>query len=200
MNEGTGEVGIRRNVGKVQLSTWPSSSLHISCLLSFFKGNLFLDISKTHLKAIFTPWLQPLPLASSLCASLTPLSCGNRCVTEPAFWHQHSFDLILRAICNPLQDTEARSTAQPHLDISLFICLSFLFLSQDLTVSFFFAISSPHPRPPTPPRPPTYPRALSPLCGTVSTSHTCRDNGIAENQRLTAGIHTDRYEAEGDNY
>lgn len=184
MNEwwrGIEEVGIRRTVGKVQLSTWPSSSLHISCLLSFFKGNLFLDISKTHLKAIFTPWLQPSPLASSLYASRIPLSCGTRCVAEPVSWHQHSFDLILRAICNPLQDTEARSPTQPHRYISLFICLSFQFLSQDLTFSFFFTISSPPP-----PHPPTYPQAHSPLRGTVSTSHTCRDNGISENQRLTS--------------
>lgn len=163
MNEwwrGIEEVGIRRTVGKVQLSTWPSSSLHISCLLSFFKGNLFLDISKTHLKAIFTPWLQPSPLASSLYASHIPLSCGTRCVAEPVSWHQHSFDLILRAICNPLQDTEARSPTQPHHYISLFICLSFQFLSQDLTFSFFFTISSP----PLPIHPPT-PRLIHPSVG-----------------------------------
>lgn len=82
---------MKRNERGGQLYTWPSSSPHISCLLSFFKGNLFLDISKTHLKAIFTLWLQPSPSVSSLCASVTPLLCGSRCVTEPIPWQSAQF-------------------------------------------------------------------------------------------------------------
>lgn len=106
-----------RNGRRGQLLTWPPSSPHISCRLSFFKGNLFLDISKTHLKAIFTVCLRLSPSASSLCASVTPLSCGTGCVTEPIPWQSAQFDLILRAICNPLQDTEAHSPAN-HTSIS----------------------------------------------------------------------------------
>lgn len=93
---------------------------HPSCISAvhwaFFKGNLFLDISKTHLKAIFSPWLQPMPSASSPCASLTSSHVAPNVSQNPFLGSQHSFDLILRAICNPLQDTEARSTI-PHLYI-----------------------------------------------------------------------------------
>lgn len=77
---------MRKNGGTGQLFTQPPSSPHISCLLSFFKGNLFLDISKTHLKAIFTLWLPP-PSAPVL----PPLSCGTRCVAEPIPWQSAQF-------------------------------------------------------------------------------------------------------------
>lgn len=139
----------KKIVRKGRLSTWPSSSPHISCLLSFFKGNLFLDISKTHLKAIFTLWLQPSPPAPlPLRQSYPPSHVAPDVSQSPFLGSQHSFDLIRRAICNPLQDTEARSPT-PHLYISLSICLSFPLLSQDPTLSAV-------------PRPPTYPPVPAP--------------------------------------
>lgn len=108
---------MRRNGGRGQRFTWPPSSSHISCLLSFFKGNLFLDISKTHLKAIFTLWLrsrlQPPPFAPVV----PPSHVAPDVSQSPFLGSQHSFDLILRAICNPLQDTETQSPAH-HTSLS----------------------------------------------------------------------------------
>lgn len=110
--------------GRGQLFTWPLSSLHIYCLLSFFKANLFLDISKTHLKAILALWLQPSPSASSSCTSFNPppprptLLWHLMCRSAQFFGSQHSFDSIPRAICNPLQDTEPPSHRR-HLSIAL---------------------------------------------------------------------------------
>lgn len=166
---------MRTNGMRGQLFTWPPSSPQISCLLSFFKGNLFLDISKTHLKAIFKRWLpQSSPPASSLGASLTPPPVAPDVSQSPFFGSQHSFDLILSTICNPLQDTEARSPSR-HTSLSHSLS-AFLFpmLSLDPTSLSFFTISSQQ-------------NYLAPLslclpCGAVNTSHTCRDNGIAKHQ------------------
>lgn len=120
---------MRTNGGRGQLFTRPPSSPHISCLLSFFKGNLFLDISKTHLKAIFTLWLPP-PSAPVL----PPSPVAPDVSQSPFLGSQHSFDLILSAICNPLQDTEARSPAHnPSLSRSL---SAFLFLCSPWTLPF----------------------------------------------------------------
>lgn len=130
---------MRTNGGTGQLFTRPLSSPHISCLLSFFKGNLFLDISKTHLKAVFTLWLPP-PSASVLPPPPTPVAPDVS--PSPFLGSRHSFDLILSAICNPLQDTEARSPRHhPPLSHSL---SAFLFLCSLWTLPFLsFTISSP---------------------------------------------------------
>lgn len=59
---------------------------------------------------------------------------------SPFLGSQHSFDLILNAICNPLQDTGL----QPHM-LYFFYRILYLFplLSLGSTFSFLFAISSP---------------------------------------------------------
>lgn len=141
---GTEEAEMRRNGGRGQLLTWPPSSLHIYCLLSFFKGNLFWDISKTHLKAIFYS------MASSLVFSLLPLhqfypsSPVAPDVSQSRFLGcQHSFDSIPRAICNPLQGTEARSITHPT---SLSHSLS-AFLSSSLSGPYLF-FPLPYQQPP----------------------------------------------------
>lgn len=61
---------------------------------------------------------------------------------SPFFGSQHSFDLILSTICNPLQDTEARSPSR-HTSLSHSLS-AFLFpmLSLDPTFLSFFTISS----------------------------------------------------------
>lgn len=82
--------------------------------------------------------------ASSLCVSLTPppTPVAPDVSPSPFLGSRHSFDLILSAICNPLQDTEARSPRHhPPLSHSL---SAFLFLCSLWTLPFLsFTISSP---------------------------------------------------------
>lgn len=86
-----------------------------------------------------SPLLQPFPSAPVL----PPLSHVALDVSQsPFLGSQHSFDLILRAICNPLQDTEAHSpTHHTSLtnSLSAFLSLCSLrtlpFLSSSLSAS-----------------------------------------------------------------
>lgn len=131
------------------------------------------------------PRLQPPPSAPVL----PPSHVAPDVSQSPFLGSQHSFDLILRAICNPLQDTEARSPAH-HTSLSHSLS-AFFSLCSLWTLPFLSSSLSaaPHSHPP---HPPSYPQALSPRCETVNTSYAYRDNGIAEQQRLTAGIHRNR--------
>lgn len=126
------------------------------CRGLFFKGNLFLGISKTHLKAIFTVRLQSSPSAYPplrLCPPPRLLIWHSMCCKAHSLAVSTVFDLILKAICNPLQNSETRSPATPHLYIELSICLLCPLLSQGFTT---ITNSTPHV-PPTPSsHPPTY--------------------------------------------
>lgn len=135
-----------RNGGREgNFSLGPHPAPHISCLLSFFKGNLFLDISKTHLKAIFTLWLQSRLQPPPSAPILPPSHVAPDVSQSPFLGSQHSFDLILRAICNPLQDTEARSPA--HHTTPLYLTLYLPFFSFALTgpCLFIFLLYQPAP-------------------------------------------------------
>lgn len=96
------------------------------------------------------PRLQPPPSAPVL----PPSHVAPDVSQSPFLGSQHSFDLILRAICNPLQDTEARSpahhTSLSH-SLSAFFSLCSLwtlpFLSSSLSAA---PHSHPHTHPATP--------------------------------------------------
>lgn len=167
---------MRTNWRREPVFSWPPSSWPISHVLTFFKGNLFLDISKTHLKAIFKLRLQPLlPLWQPFPPFLLPTV-----MQSPFLGSQHSFDLILNAICNPLQDTEACS---PHM-LDLFYRILYLFplLTLGSTFSFLYAISSPSELSSCPP---TWVRPIMP-----SSYHLrCSDNFIAGAALLLLAIH-----------
>ena len=117
------------------------------------------------------PRLQPPPSAPVL----PPSHVAPDVSQSPFLGSQHSFDLILRAICNPLQDTEARSPAH-HTS-----------LSHSLSAFFFpFALSGPYlffllhyQQQPPPPNHPATPR----LCRhAVRLSTHLMHTGIMESQ------------------
>ena len=121
------------------------------------------------------PRLQPPPSAPAL----PPSHVAPDVSQSPFLGSQHSFDLILRAICNPLQDTEARSPAH-HTSLSHSLS-AFFSLCSLWTLPFLSSLLSaaPHSHPHTHPNHPTTPR----LCRhTVRLSTHLLHTGIMESQ------------------
>lgn len=77
-------------------------------------------------------------MALSLCSCLSHVAPDVS--QSPFLGSQHSFDLILRAICNPLQDIEARSP-QLHTSPSHFLSFCSTALSGLTYFSLLFSIS-----------------------------------------------------------
>lgn len=105
---------MRTNGWRGQLFAWPPSSLHISCVLSFFQRQFIFRYFKNSFEGDF----QTVASARAPTAPAVPFSPDMS--QSPFLGSQHSFDLILSAICNPLQDTEA---CTPHAVLYLIFYL-----------------------------------------------------------------------------
>lgn len=157
---------MRTNWRREPLFSWPPSSRCISHVLTFFQSQFIFRYFKNSFESDFQTVAAALAPSVAAFPSVPVLPAVMR---SPFLGSQHSFDLILNAICNPLQDTGL----QPHV-LYFFYRILYLFplLSLGSTFSFLFAISSPSELSSCPP---TSVRPIMP-----SSYHLrCRDNFIA---------------------
>lgn len=100
----------------------PPSSQHISRVVTFVQRQFIFRYFKNSFESDFqtaaaalAPSVAAFSSAPVVPAAMQRLFLGS----------QHSFDSILNAICNPLQDTEAFSPTGCTFSITLSICFSF---------------------------------------------------------------------------
>lgn len=97
---------MRTNWRREPLFSWPPSSRHISHVLTFFQRQFIFRYFKNSFESDFQTAAAALAPSVAAFPSVPVLPAVMQ---SPFLGSQHSFDLILNAICNPLQDTEACS-------------------------------------------------------------------------------------------
>lgn len=125
---------MRTNWRRKPLFSWPPSSQHISHVVTFFFQRQFIfryfknsfESDFQTAAAALAPSVAAFSSAPVVPAAMQSLFLGS----------QHSFDLILNAICNPLQDTEACSPTWCTFSITFSICLFFLYSLSVLNLFF----------------------------------------------------------------
>lgn len=126
---------MRTNWRRKPLFFWPPSSWRISHVVTFFQRQFIFRYFKNSFESDFQT------VAAALAPSVAAFSSAPvvpAAMQSLFLGSQHSFDLILNAICNPLQDTEACSPTWCTFPIAFCICLSF---SSALSVlNLFFVI------------------------------------------------------------
>lgn len=146
---------MRTNWRREPLFSWPPSSRHISHVLTFFQRQFIFRYFKNSFESVFQTAAAALAPSVAAFPSVPVLPAVMQ---SPFLGSQHSFDLILNAICNPLQDTEACSPTCCTFSIAFsifFLCSLWAqpFLSYSLSAALLNYLAAPPPhlsRPITP--------------------------------------------------